>query len=189
MERCRLALFDGEVEGWLFGVEDAAAERVGGEEAVSAGVPVGGVAGVAGVVDDGDGGSVGAGVAGERTPAAAGGPDGSALDAFAGEVDAGCGFGVGRGDLGGVAVGVHENTALFVGRFEPVGDTHSEKALFVVVEDGLVERGEGDGLVDGALAVALAEDVLRGLLQDVPVSYTHLRAHETGRNLVCRLLL
>ena len=23
----------------------------------------------------------------------------------------------------------------------------------------------------------------------VPVSYTHLRAHETGRNLVCRLLL
>ena len=24
---------------------------------------------------------------------------------------------------------------------------------------------------------------------DIPVSYTHLRAHETGRNLVCRLLL
>ena len=24
---------------------------------------------------------------------------------------------------------------------------------------------------------------------DPPVSYTHLRAHETGRNLVCRLLL
>src|SRR5674476_455363 len=24
---------------------------------------------------------------------------------------------------------------------------------------------------------------------DAPVSYTHLRAHETGRNLVCRLLL
>ena len=26
-------------------------------------------------------------------------------------------------------------------------------------------------------------------VQDYPVSYTHLRAHETGRNLVCRLLL
>ena len=25
--------------------------------------------------------------------------------------------------------------------------------------------------------------------KDTPVSYTHLRAHETGRNLVCRLLL
>src|SRR5674476_920205 len=26
-------------------------------------------------------------------------------------------------------------------------------------------------------------------INDEPVSYTHLRAHETGRNLVCRLLL
>ena len=26
-------------------------------------------------------------------------------------------------------------------------------------------------------------------LEDMAVSYTHLRAHETGRNLVCRLLL
>ena len=26
-------------------------------------------------------------------------------------------------------------------------------------------------------------------VQQEPVSYTHLRAHETGRNLVCRLLL
>ena len=31
--------------------------------------------------------------------------------------------------------------------------------------------------------VALAKDALKA------VSYTHLRAHETGRNLVCRLLL
>eukprot|EP00828_Plagiopyla_frontata_P030202 TRINITY_DN3924_c0_g1_i5.p5 TRINITY_DN3924_c0_g1~~TRINITY_DN3924_c0_g1_i5.p5 ORF type:complete len:103 (+),score=16.92 TRINITY_DN3924_c0_g1_i5:345-653(+) len=29
----------------------------------------------------------------------------------------------------------------------------------------------------------------RQILTHVPVSYTHLRAHETGRNLVCRLLL
>src|SRR5674476_1055898 len=28
-----------------------------------------------------------------------------------------------------------------------------------------------------------------GLYSSHPVSYTHLRAHETGRNLVCRLLL
>ena len=26
-------------------------------------------------------------------------------------------------------------------------------------------------------------------IDEIPVSYTHLRAHETGRNLVCRLLL
>src|SRR5674476_1594586 len=30
-------------------------------------------------------------------------------------------------------------------------------------------------------------DVSNGVY--IPVSYTHLRAHETGRNLVCRLLL
>src|SRR5665213_3914211 len=28
-----------------------------------------------------------------------------------------------------------------------------------------------------------------GIVWNEPVSYTHLRAHETGRNLVCRLLL
>ena len=28
-----------------------------------------------------------------------------------------------------------------------------------------------------------------GMIGNRPVSYTHLRAHETGRNLVCRLLL
>src|SRR5674476_1542034 len=32
-------------------------------------------------------------------------------------------------------------------------------------------------------------EFLRDRLNHVPVSYTHLRAHETGRNLVCRLLL
>ena len=50
-----LALLEGEVEGRALGVEDVRAQRVGGEEAVAAGVPVGGVAGVAGVVEDGDG--------------------------------------------------------------------------------------------------------------------------------------
>ena len=31
--------------------------------------------------------------------------------------------------------------------------------------------------------------IYRSHIRDDPVSYTHLRAHETGRNLVCRLLL
>ena len=31
--------------------------------------------------------------------------------------------------------------------------------------------------------------VVAALSSSMPVSYTHLRAHETGRNLVCRLLL
>ena len=34
-----------------------------------------------------------------------------------------------------------------------------------------------------------AGDEQRQIEYMIPVSYTHLRAHETGRNLVCRLLL
>src|SRR5674476_1679977 len=32
-------------------------------------------------------------------------------------------------------------------------------------------------------------DAINEPQRPIPVSYTHLRAHETGRNLVCRLLL
>src|SRR5665213_2876466 len=41
----------------------------------------------------------------------------------------------------------------------------------------------------GILSAALAADALAGTVLAFvgPVSYTHLRAHETGRNLVCRL--
>ena len=41
------------------------------------------------------------------------------------------------------------------------------------------DRPSEDYIVIGALASG----------DPIPVSYTHLRAHETGRNLVCRLLL
>ena len=34
-----------------------------------------------------------------------------------------------------------------------------------------------------------AGSVISSLWSPIAVSYTHLRAHETGRNLVCRLLL
>ena len=37
------------------------------------------------------------------------------------------------------------------------------------------------------LAVLILGSLVSGAL--ITVSYTHLRAHETGRNLVCRLLL
>src|SRR5678809_623117 len=55
---------------------------------------------------------------------------------------------------------------------------HSE---VVVLVDGLKELGIGD---DGRIGAPVF-----GTHDRVPVSYTHLRAHETGRNLVCRLLL
>ena len=39
-----------------------------------------------------------------------------------------------------------------------------------------------------SLFAGLTQDEIAAILP-CPVSYTHLRAHETGRNLVCRLLL
>ena len=46
------------------------------------------------------------------------------------------------------------------------------------------------GIARGA-DLAFGTDAVTGLctVGSVSVSYTHLRAHETGRNLVCRLLL
>ena len=35
----------------------------------------------------------------------------------------------------------------------------------------------------------ICKDGIDSISGGIPVSYTHLRAHETGRNLVCRLLL
>src|SRR5678809_1677177 len=45
----------------------------------------------------------------------------------------------------------------------------------------------GKTIMSGAEADILPGNTLP--LLNIPVSYTHLRAHETGRNLVCRLLL
>src|SRR5450759_5923670 len=65
----------------------------------------------------------------------------------------------------------------------------------LLVDRGLDERGR-DGLA-GPVALAVVGDPL-GVGADVavelahrlePVSYTHLRAHETRHDLVCRLLL
>jgi len=42
---------------------------------------------------------------------------------------------------------------------------------------------------DVELAVKTIIDLMSETLAEGPVSYTHLRAHETKANLVCRLLL
>src|SRR5674476_646590 len=60
------------------------------------------------------------------------------------------------------------------------GQTVGMKALKIKV---VKEDGSKIGYVD-----ALVRSLLL-IIDAIPVSYTHLRAHETGRNLVCRLLL
>src|SRR5674476_671707 len=57
----------------------------------------------------------------------------------------------------------------------------SEKALDAAI------KAVRPGTTAGELGAAVQKEIeYRGYR---PVSYTHLRAHETGRNLVCRLLL
>src|SRR5678809_1509627 len=51
----------------------------------------------------------------------------------------------------------------------------------VKVEGVLHEFSSLPGVVEDTTDIILN-------LKQIPVSYTHLRAHETGRNLVCRLL-
>ena len=58
------------------------------------------------------------------------------------------------------------------------------------VEAGVGERGEQTRVrVEGVPLVERRALVAHGRLQVEPVSYTHLRAHETVLDLVCRLLL
>ena len=46
-------------------------------------------------------------------------------------------------------------------------------------------KGDSDSSYDRRLI----QQPMGGVVVTITVSYTHLRAHETGRNLVCRLLL
>ena len=163
----RFALFEGEIKLWGFGFEDFRAERVGGKEPVAAGVPVGRVAGVFGMVEDGDDDCFTLWIgAGEGTPAASGGPDGVALFAFAGEVDARSSGSAGALDFGLAAVSVGEDATLFVGGLEPAGYADAHEAFLVVVEDGAVQGFEADFLVDGAGGAFARKGVAGGFLEE-----------------------
>src|SRR5665213_3448870 len=59
----------------------------------------------------------------------------------------------------------------------------SDKRLLLFVTQGL-EMAQSIGL-----AILAFQPHPSWIALYTPVSYTHLRAHETGRNLVCRLLL
>src|SRR5678809_1183632 len=65
------------------------------------------------------------------------------------------------------------------------GRRQDKSALFQKASD---EVAGGGLLVDGCNQQP-APALLKSDRNLGPVSYTHLRAHETGRNLVCRLLL
>ena len=65
-----------------------------------------------------------------------------------------------------------------------------EYTLFMALKDanGGVAWSEWDDALKFRKPEAM-EEAKEKYADDIAVSYTHLRAHETGRNLVCRLLL
>src|SRR5665213_1540943 len=76
-------------------------------------------------------------------------------------------------------------------------DENSSKTSFRVDEENvLVVKGEfsEEGLIENIAQSAAAHAGYLAMMKNIPVtvgyistvSYTHLRAHETGRNLVCR---
>ena len=75
------------------------------------------------------------------------------------------------------------------GLLHVVGDDH-DRVVLLELEHELLDRGRGDG-IERRAGLVHQQGVGRGGQGpgDAPVSYTHLRAHETPEQLVCRLLL
>ncbi len=127
-----LILFDGEVQ---CGLRWIAPKRIGGEQSISSRVPVSRVTWILRAVEYCNGHRVSPVVSSERAPSPACRPDSFSLDALARQVLAGCVFSIGGIYLCRSSAGVHKNTALFIGRFKPVDDTHSEQPFLVVIEN------------------------------------------------------
>ena len=66
---------------------------------------------------------------------------------------------------------------------------HMSVAMEAAVQDDRpIDEDFYDDLLDALILSDMGATCATEAI-DRPVSYTHLRAHETGRNLVCRLLL
>src|SRR5678809_1339592 len=79
--------------------------------------------------------------------------------------------------------------------FEEIDNAPEEKARGITINTSHVEyetENRHYAHVDCPGHADYIKNMITGAAQmdgAIPVSYTHLRAHETGRNLVCRLLL
>src|SRR5678815_1543006 len=91
--------------------------------------------------------------------------------------------------LDGVSLDVHEGASLAI-----VGASGSGKTTLLALLAGLDTPTRGEITLAGLRVDTLGEEQRAALRRRhvgfvFPVSYTHLRAHETPEHLVCRLLL
>src|SRR5437867_3852585 len=106
-------------------------------------------------------------VAGQDAPAATSRPDGTPLYSLACEIYTGCARRIDIVDLGRPSTCIHEDTALLVSRFQPVGDAYTEHPFFIVIEDGLIESLERSDLIDDASALPSHKYVAGGVFQNL----------------------
>src|SRR5439155_334632 len=102
------------------------------DEAIAAGMPVGGKAWIARVVENGDGDRLGADETAEIAPPPARAPGGIALFAFTrevGSIDAGV---VQLGDGRGATAGIGVNLRFFRGDFEIANNTKAQHAVLFI---------------------------------------------------------
>src|ERR1700677_212214 len=160
-EGCALAFIEREVKLSSLGVKDMPTKRISRKQSIASRMPVSGVVGIVCMIDDGNGDRPGAGVAGERAPAAACRPDCRAFDAFTREISARCRirallrWGI---DFGRVPVRVHKDASLFFRRFEPPGYAHAQQSLLVILENGMVESLESNHLIDKSGMIVTRKD-------------------------------
>src|SRR6266849_2131869 len=146
--------------------ENFLAERIGGEKAVAAGVPIGGKAGIGRVIEHSDGDGLVANETAEIAPAAARAPGGVALFTFTGEVGAVDAGVVQLCDAGGAAAGVGVDLELVRRDLESTDDAKAQDAVFLILEiDFLVESAQGGDAVHAAEAGPAAKDEMSMFLE------------------------
>src|SRR5258708_6788318 len=151
--------FEREVQLLLSIAEDFLPEWIGREQAIPAGVPIGGVARVAWMIEYRKRYVFSADSAREHCPTAAGSPYFVAGLSFAAGVAAGDAGVIQHGNGGGVAAGVGEDLRFVRWLFQLTRDAHADHAFLVVVKnDALVEGAKRCDSIDGAQPWAGVKD-------------------------------
>src|SRR5678809_1720290 len=84
--------------------------------------------------------------------------------------------------IGRIAIDPRDSNVVFVAAQGPLWGPGGERGLFKTADGGKTWKN----ILNISENTGVTEIVIDQNDPNTPVSYTHLRAHETGRNLVCR---